>query len=169
MQQSRRDFFKAATVGAIGATVFGFDLKPAYAQLKELKIARATETRSTCPYCAVGCGVLIYTIGDRAKNVTPQVIHVEGDPDHPTNRGTLCPKGSSLEQDMLNPRRLTEAASPASGRDRLARYFVGRGARRNRAVDQENARQHLCRERCARPHRQPLRRHLLHWRLHRHQ
>ena len=63
-------------------------LKPAYAQLKELKIARAAETRSTCPYCAVGCGVLIYTIGDRAKNVTPQVIHVEGDPDHPTNRGT---------------------------------------------------------------------------------
>jgi len=33
---------------------------------------------------------------------------VEGDPDHPTNRGTLCPKGSSLEQDMLNPRRLTK-------------------------------------------------------------
>jgi formate dehydrogenase major subunit len=108
MPQSRRDFFKVATVGVVGATVFGFDLKPAYAQLKELKIARAAETRSTCPYCAVGCGVLIYTIGDRAKNVTPQVIHVEGDPDHPTNRGTLCPKGSSLEQDMLNPRRLTK-------------------------------------------------------------
>jgi formate dehydrogenase major subunit len=99
---------KVAGVGGVAATVFGFDLKPAYAQLKELKIARATETRSTCPYCAVGCGVLIYTIGDKAKNVTPQVIHVEGDPDHPTNRGTLCPKGSSLEQDMLNPRRLTK-------------------------------------------------------------
>jgi formate dehydrogenase major subunit len=108
MPTTRRDFFKVATVGVVGATVFGFDLKPAYAQLKELKIARASETRSTCPYCAVGCGVLIYTIGDRAKNVTPQVIHVEGDPDHPTNRGTLCPKGSSLEQDMLNPRRLTK-------------------------------------------------------------
>ena len=108
MQTTRRDFFRTATVGAVGATVFGFDLQPAYAQLKELKIARAAETRSTCPYCAVGCGVLIYTIGDRAKNVTPQVIHVEGDPDHPTNRGTLCPKGSSLEQDMLNPRRLTK-------------------------------------------------------------
>src|ERR1700684_2966177 len=108
MQTSRRDFFRVAAVGGVAATVFGFDLKPAYAQLKELKIARAAETRSTCPYCAVGCGVLIYTIGDRAKNVTPQVIHVEGDPDHPTNRGTLCPKGSSLEQDMLNPRRLTK-------------------------------------------------------------
>ena len=67
MPTTRRDFFKAVTVGAVGATVFGFDLKPAYAQLKELKIARAAETRSTCPYCAVGCGVLIYTIGDVQK------------------------------------------------------------------------------------------------------
>jgi len=103
---TRRDFFRIAALGGAAATVLGFDLKPAYAQLKELKIARAKETRSTCPYCAVGCGVLIYTIGDGAKNVTPQVVHVEGDPDHPINRGTLCPKGSSLEQDILNPRRL---------------------------------------------------------------
>jgi formate dehydrogenase major subunit len=106
METSRRDFLKVAAVGGTAATVFGFDLAPSYAQMRELKIARATETRSTCPYCAVGCGVLIYTIGDKAKNVTPQVIHVEGDPDHPTNRGTLCPKGSSLEQDILNERRL---------------------------------------------------------------
>src|SRR5213594_3550501 len=71
-----------------------------------LKIERANETRSTCPYCAVGCGTIIYTIGDRAKNVTAQVVHVEGDPDHPTNRGTLCPKGSSLQQEIMNDRRL---------------------------------------------------------------
>jgi formate dehydrogenase major subunit len=108
MEFSRRTFLKGALAGGAGFSLLGFDLTPAVAQLKELKIARATETRSTCPYCAVGCGVLIYTIGDKAKNVTPQVIHVEGDPDCPTNRGTLCPKGSSLEQDMLNPRRLTK-------------------------------------------------------------
>jgi formate dehydrogenase major subunit len=108
MELSRRNFLRGALVGGAGFSLLGFDLTPAMAQLKELKIARATETRSTCPYCAVGCGVLIYTIGDKAKNVTPQVIHVEGDPDTPTNRGTLCPKGSSLEQDMLNPRRLTK-------------------------------------------------------------
>jgi formate dehydrogenase major subunit len=106
METSRRDFLKIAAIGGAAATAFGFDLKPAYAQLAELKIARATETRSTCPYCAVSCGVIIYTIGDKAKNVTPQVVHVEGDPDHPINRGTLCPKGASLEQDILNPRRL---------------------------------------------------------------
>ena len=106
MDASRRDFLKVAAVGGTAATLFGFDLKPAYAQLRELKIGRASETRSTCPYCAVGCGTIIYTLGDKAKNVTAQVIHVEGDPDHPTNRGTLCPKGSSLEQDILNERRL---------------------------------------------------------------
>ena len=106
METTRRNFLKVATIGGAAATVFGFDLKPAYAELRELKIARATETRSTCPYCSVSCGVIIYTLGDKAKNVTPQVIHVEGDPDHPINRGTLCPKGASLEQDILNERRL---------------------------------------------------------------
>ena len=76
METGRRTFLKVATLGGAAATVFGFDLKPAYAQLRELKIARATETRSTCPYCAVGCGVIIYTLGDKAhKNVTPS-----GDP-----------------------------------------------------------------------------------------
>jgi formate dehydrogenase major subunit len=106
METSRRDFLKVATIGGAAASVFGFDLAPAYAQVRELKIARATETRSTCPYCAVSCGVIIYTLGDKAKNVTPQVVHVEGDPDHPINRGTLCPKGASLYQDILNERRL---------------------------------------------------------------
>ena len=106
MQASRRDFLKVATVGGAAAALFGFDLQPAFAELRSLKIARANETRSTCPYCSVSCGVIIYTIGDRAKNVTPQVVHVEGDPDHPINRGTLCPKGSSLEQDIMNDRRL---------------------------------------------------------------
>jgi formate dehydrogenase major subunit len=106
MNPSRRDFFKLTAVGGAAAAVFGFDLQPAYAQLRVLKIARANETRSTCPYCSVSCGIIIYTIGDRAKNVTPQVVHVEGDPDHPINRGTLCPKGSSLEQDIMNERRL---------------------------------------------------------------
>ena len=108
MEASRRDFLKLATIGGTAAAVFGFDLQPAYAQLSNLKIARANETRSTCPYCSVSCGVIIYSIGDRAKNVTSQVVHVEGDPDHPINRGTLRPKGSSLEQDIMNERRIVK-------------------------------------------------------------
>jgi formate dehydrogenase major subunit len=92
MATNRRDFLKVATIGGTALSLFGFDLQPAYAHLQKLKIARARETRSTCPYCSVSCGVIIYSIGDGAKNVTQQVIPVEGDPDHPINRGTLCPK-----------------------------------------------------------------------------
>lgn len=117
MQPSRRDFLKVTAVGGAAAAVFGFDLQPAFAQLRTLKIARANETRSTCPYCSVSCGVIIYTIGDRAKNVTAQVVHVEGDPDHPINRGTLCPKGASLEQDILNERRLVKPQVRRPGSD----------------------------------------------------
>ncbi len=117
MSLSRRDFLKVTTVGGVAAGVFGFDLTPAYAQLRQLKIERARETRSTCPYCSVSCGVIIYTIGDGAKNVTPQVVHVEGDPDHPINRGTLCPKGASLAQDILNYRRLTKPQVRRPGSD----------------------------------------------------
>src|SRR5580658_3081661 len=106
MDVSRRTFVKTGVAGAVGLSVFGFDLTPLHAQAAALKISRTTETRSTCPYCAVSCGVIIHTIGDKAKNVTPQVVHVEGDPDHPINRGTLCPKGSSLMQDIMNDRRL---------------------------------------------------------------
>jgi formate dehydrogenase major subunit len=95
----------------------GFDLRPAFAKAGELKISRTTETRSTCPYCSVSCGVIIHTLGDTAKNVVPQVVHVEGDPDHPINRGTLCPKGSSLQQEILNDRRLTRPQVRRPGSD----------------------------------------------------
>ena len=106
MELSRRNFLKTGVIGGVAVSVFGFDLQPLYAQAQAFKIARTTETRSTCPYCSVSCGVIIHTIGDKAKNVTPQVVHVEGDPDHPINRGTLCPKGASLQQDILNDRRV---------------------------------------------------------------
>ena len=117
MSISRRTFIKTTVVGVATASAFGFDLAPVYAQTQGLKIDRTTETRSTCPYCSVSCGVIIHTIGDRAKNVTPQVVHVEGDPDHPINRGTLCPKGASLEQDIVNERRLTKPQVRRPGSD----------------------------------------------------
>jgi len=107
MGLSRREFFKVGT-GSAAALLLGFDARPVLAQAKELKIARTTETRSTCPYCSVSCGMIIHTLGDKAKNVTAQVVHVEGDPDHPINRGTLCPKGASLQQEILNDRRLKQ-------------------------------------------------------------
>src|SRR5438445_10544041 len=117
MGLSRREFFKVGT-GSAAALLVGFAASPVLAQAKELKIARTTETRSTCPYCSVSCGVIIHTLGDKAKNVTTQVVHVEGDPDHPINRGTLCPKGASLQQEILNDRRLLKPQVRRPGSDR---------------------------------------------------
>ncbi|HUK91265.1 MAG TPA: hypothetical protein VLZ81_12745 [Blastocatellia bacterium] len=117
MEVTRRTFIKTGVVGGVGLSAFGFSLASVQAQTQALKIARTTETRSTCPYCSVSCGVIIHTLGDKAKNATPQVVHVEGDPDHPINRGTLCPKGSSLEQDILNERRLMKPQVRRPGSD----------------------------------------------------
>jgi formate dehydrogenase major subunit len=102
----RRTFLRGSAAAVGGAVALGFDLKQARAEMRALKIARTTETRSTCPYCAVSCGVIIHTLGDKAKNVKAAVVHVEGDPDHPINRGTLCPKGTTLREDINNPNRL---------------------------------------------------------------
>jgi formate dehydrogenase major subunit len=97
---TRRDFFKASAAGgaAVAWGSFGFDLKPAYAETTQLKISRANEVRTICPYCAVGCSMIAYRIGDNALNVKPTLVHIEGDPDSPVNGGTLCPKGASTLQ-----------------------------------------------------------------------
>ena len=115
MDPNRRQFLRLSTLGGVAASVLGFDLTSAYAEVRELKIARTTETRSTCPYCSVSCGVIIHTLGDRSGNVKPTVVHVEGDPDHPINQGALCPKGITLKQNIVNDRRLTKVMYRAPG------------------------------------------------------
>lgn len=83
--------------------------------IKELKIARTTQSHSVCPYCAVGCSVTIHTIGDKAHNVKPAVVHIEGDPGSPINRGTLCPKGVGLKEFVTSDRRLKRVLHRAPG------------------------------------------------------
>jgi len=117
MEVSRRTFVKSAALGGVGLTVFGFDAAPLMAEVRELKISRTTETKSICPYCAVSCGVIIHTLGDKSGNVKPVVVHVEGDPDHPINQGALCPKGITLKDDIVNDRRLTKVQYRAPGSD----------------------------------------------------
>jgi len=116
MHVTRRDFLKGT---AIGSTVaLGFDMSVAHAEVRQLKIARTTETRSICPYCAVSCGVIIHTLGDKAKNVQAAVVHVEGDPDHPISRGSLCPKGATLKDDITHKNRLVSPKVRRPGSDR---------------------------------------------------
>jgi len=108
MDASRRQFFRACGAGLGGSSLalLGFSPQLVLAETRNFKLARATETRNTCPYCAVGCGVLMYSLGDRAKNARSTIIHLEGDPDHPVNRGTLCPKGAGLLDFIHSPNRL---------------------------------------------------------------
>jgi len=95
---SRRQFLKitGSTVAGSSLALLGFTPTAALAEVRQYKLSRTTETRNTCPYCSVGCGILMYGLGDGAKNATSSIIHIEGDADHPVNRGTLCPKGASL-------------------------------------------------------------------------
>jgi len=95
--------------------MMGYSPTAALAEVRQFKLARTTETRNTCPYCSVGCGLLIYTLGDKAKNVHPKVVHIEGDPDHPVNRGTLCPKGAGLIDFVQSQNRLKHPEYRAPG------------------------------------------------------
>jgi len=107
MQVTRREFFKVTAAG-LGSTVaaLGFAPHDAAAEVREFKLERSTETRNTCPYCSVSCGLIMHSLGDRAKNAVESIFHIEGDPDHPVNRGTLCPKGAGLIDFVHSPNRL---------------------------------------------------------------
>ena len=103
MDMHRRQFFRVSGAGLLGSSMvaLGFSPTAALAETRAYKLTAATVTRSTCPYCSVSCGMLIYTLGDKSKNATRKVIHVEGDPSNPVSRGSLCPKGSGV-LDMIN-------------------------------------------------------------------
>jgi formate dehydrogenase major subunit len=108
MDMNRRQFFRVSGAGLVASSlaVLGFSPDAVLAEARNFKLARTTETRNTCPYCAVGCGVILYSLGDHSKNATPAIVHIEGDPDHPVNRGTLCPKGAGLLDFVHSPSRL---------------------------------------------------------------
>ena len=110
MELSRRGFIKITGAGlaasSLGALGFGGAGEALAASVRPFKLTATTETRNTCTYCSVACGILIYSLGDRAKNAISDIIHIEGDPDHPVNRGTLCPKGSALLDIVHAPTRL---------------------------------------------------------------
>lgn len=120
---TRRQFMAitGSTLAGSSLALLGFSPGEALAEVREFKLSRATETRNTCPYCSVSCGVLMYSLGDKAKNATASVFHIEGDPDHPVNRGTLCPKGAALVDFVHSPNRLKYPEYRAPGSDRWQR------------------------------------------------
>ncbi len=106
---SRREALKGAGGFALGSMLaLGADLRPAMARTQTLKIAEATEIPSICPYCAVGCGTLV-SVKDG------KIVNIEGNPDSPISRGSLCPKGSASLQLAVNPLRTTKVKYRAPG------------------------------------------------------
>jgi formate dehydrogenase major subunit len=126
---TRRQFLRFGALSAAGLStsglgslaILGFSATEVLAEVREYKLARTTETRNTCPYCSVGCGLLMYSLGDKAKNAPTDIIHIEGDPDHPVNRGTLCPKGAGLLDFVHSPNRLKYPEYRAPGSDKFVR------------------------------------------------
>ena len=98
MDMNRRQFFRVSGAGLAASSLvaLGFSPTAALAETRAFKLTHATVSHSICPYCSVSCGLVIYTLGDKAKNVKSTIVHIEGDPDHPVNRGTLCPKGAGV-------------------------------------------------------------------------
>jgi formate dehydrogenase major subunit len=120
---TRRQFltFTGSSLAGSSLALLGFSAQEALAEVREFKLARATETRNTCPYCSVSCGVLMYSLGDKSKNARSSIFHIEGDPDHPVNRGTLCPKGAGLIDFIHSPSRLEYPEYRAPGSDHWQR------------------------------------------------
>jgi formate dehydrogenase major subunit len=120
---TRRQFLAitGSTLAGSSLALLGFSPGQALAEVRQFKLSRATETRNTCPYCSVSCGLLMYSLGDKAKNATQSIFHIEGDPDHPVNRGTLCPKGAGLIDFVHSPNRLKYPEYRAPGSDRWQR------------------------------------------------
>ena len=120
---TRRQFLKITGTTLVGSSLalMGFSPGVALAEVREYKLTRATETRNTCPYCSVACGILMYSLGDRAKNAQSNIFHIEGDPDHPVNRGTLCPKGAGLVDFIHSESRLKVPEYRAPGSDKWQR------------------------------------------------
>jgi formate dehydrogenase major subunit len=126
MAVTRRQFMKvsaaglaASSVGALGFLDAGDVLA---AGVRPYKLEKATETRNACPYCAVACGVLIYSMAEgTGKDAKQRVVHIEGDSDHPVNRGTLCSRGAASLGYVHSPNRLKYPMHRKAGSDKFER------------------------------------------------
>jgi formate dehydrogenase major subunit len=123
IQVTRRGFLKGASAGAATTALGALGFGPAEAQVAlrtaEFKLSKATETRNTCPYCSVSCGMLIYSRGDVKAGEQADIFHIEGDPDNPVNRGTLCPKGAGALDFIKSKQRVTQPMVRKPGSDKF--------------------------------------------------
>ena len=116
MALTRRDLLKRAVAAGSLGPLLEADMEGAEASAQEeLKTDQTEVTRTICPYCSVGCGILVNTRNG-------ELVTVSGDPEHPINEGTLCSKGASVMDLRLVPdRNGTYAPNPRRVRQVLYR------------------------------------------------
>lgn len=123
MDLSRRAFLKGASAGVAGTAIgaFGFaGVEAAHAAaVRPFRLAQTREARSTCPYCAVSCGMMVFSSESRAEAGKMEVVHIEGDADNPVNRGTLCPKGAAAIDYIRSEQRVKHPMYRKPGSDRF--------------------------------------------------
>lgn len=130
MKVTRRQFLKITGVTAATFAVvdLGFNLKAVAAEAKGFRIKDVTPMPTVCPYCASGCGLLVYAERDASGNYV-KLLSVEGDPDNPINRGGACAKGAALfnlreiydeatGKQIPNPKRATKPLYRAPGSEK---------------------------------------------------
>ncbi len=96
---TRRQFLKGSSAifaGGLALSALGVDVSPVEAYAHKLnksnKLQNTKQTTSICCYCSCGCGLICNT------DEKGTIVNIEGDPDHPINEGSLCPKGANIEQ-----------------------------------------------------------------------
>ena len=120
MQVSRRKFFKICAGGMAGtsAAMLGFAPSSVLAAPREYKLLRAFESRNTCTYCSVSCGMLLYSTGKPYDSLSS---HTGTNPDHPVSRGALCPKGAGALDYVNSESRVLYPEYRAPGSDKWER------------------------------------------------
>lgn len=125
MELSRRQFLRTAGAGVAGTTLgalgFGGAEEALAFSIRPFRLVNTTEVRNTCTYCSVACGIIIYSKGNLTKGEKAEITHIEGDSDHPTNRGTLCPKGAALLDIVHSKTRLHYPMIRRAGSDKFER------------------------------------------------
>jgi formate dehydrogenase major subunit len=125
IEVSRRHFMKLAGAGAAGSAVAAFGFGEAEAQVaahvKPFRLIQTKEARTICPYCAVSCGMMVFAAPNKDNDGKFEVTHIEGDSDHPVNRGTLCPKGAAAIDYIRSKTRVQHPMYRKPGADKFER------------------------------------------------
>ena len=125
IEVSRRHFMKLTGAGVAGSAISAFGFSEAEAQLaahvRPFKLTNTKEAHSTCPYCSVSCGMLVYAAPSKEEPGKMEVVHIEGDVDNPVNRGTLCPKGSAAIDFIKSETRVKYPMYRKPGSDKFER------------------------------------------------